>query len=169
MQARVPGASTLLEPRRGSTGQPVTRGGTALSRFASPLAFNVEPAGKEVEKELLRIGYIPSVPRREARLPGGQRVLLTPAEHRQLTQAQEDAAREFSRLMEKSQYRDLPDTVEEGGSTSKEALARRVFDGYRDRARQRLYSRGRLRSMARRARRRRSRRGLRGLEIQYGR
>lgn len=171
--SRVPGLTFTLPEKRTATGDAATRptgAAAGISRVISPVQPSPEREGKEVTKELLRIGYIPSQPKREIRLPNGQRLRLDDNDYAEVQNAHKTASEEVRRLMSQSSYRVLPDTVEQGGSDSKEAKIRQVFDRHRDGARKKVYARLRIkRKKTRKSRARKGRRKVARRKVTSGR
>jgi len=85
LMSRVPILSESVPAKLTGTGEPVKRGETALSRFASPFRYSPE-AGPEanLERLFLETGYNPSTPPKSVSIPGGKgrRVELTQQERR---------------------------------------------------------------------------------------
>jgi hypothetical protein len=70
--ARLPGVSTLLEPKRRGTGEPVERKGSAVERFISPLPRSVEKGEEaDLERAFVAANYVPSPPSRTVKIPKG--------------------------------------------------------------------------------------------------
>lgn len=126
IQARLPGLSQALPAKRTATGGPAERPGNFVSRLALPTTISPEKRGREVEKELLRIGYAPGPPKREVTIKG-RSYRLNDREYRELFRGREEAAQEVRDLLGSDDYLSLPDTVEEGGNQSKEGMVRRIY------------------------------------------
>jgi hypothetical protein len=138
MQARVPFASRSLQPRYTATGEEMRRSGTALERFASPADRSVAKPNAHLEQLLSRIGFVPSLPSKQARV-GGESIALKPEQYRRLVTGNREAS-DFIRqnYLGDPEFQALPDTMDEGGKRSKEHLIRQVYDRFRDRKRSQL-------------------------------
>jgi len=121
----------------------MTRGGTAIERFASPADRSAERTDTTLEKTLVRIGFAPSLPSKQGRvpLPGGkgEKVDWSPEQYRQLVAGNREAS-DFIRknYLGKPTFESLADTEDEGGQRSKEYLIRQVYDRFREQRRETL-------------------------------
>jgi hypothetical protein len=82
VMSRIPGVSRTLPKRVRGTGVPIERREHPISRAISPIRYGRERPGKELEKLMLDIGYIPSRPPKSITVPGtgGRKALLTQRE-----------------------------------------------------------------------------------------
>ncbi len=145
MQSRIPGLSQQLEPRKTPSGAAMERGGNFVTRAIVPSAISESKSTPEakIANELLKVGYSPDPPRRQVTI-GGRKIDLTNEEYKSLEDAKERASAEVLRVMHTPQYQQLVDSVEEGGQNSKEAVVRRIYQGYQERARHELYRTSRI-------------------------
>jgi hypothetical protein len=154
MVSQVPGVSSVLPSRYGPTGEPAMRPGAgagllgAVARFVSPVIPTFEKPEAKLEAEMARVGYAPGETRQYLQIQG-VRIPLRKDELDVVRLADEAAARELRHVITTGRWDVLPDTIEEGGSQSKEALIKKVYSKYRDSARQRLLRSRSFRSHAR--------------------
>ncbi len=144
LKSRIPGLSQTLPAKTSATGAPVERPGTPLSRGVWPIALSRERENP-VLAEASRIHMVISPPSRRVRIPGGKGRPATPYdtqpdEFALLQQGHERATEEAARKIQSPYYQTLPDTIEEGGTRSKEAVLRSIFEKQRNRARNSLFS-----------------------------
>jgi len=134
--SRVPGLSMTLSARLSGTGATVQRPGTAATRFLLPSQPSREKPGAALEQTLVRLGIVPSEPPRELTIKG--RKVRLEDDERQLLAAARQATMRYLRenVVSQAWFERLPDTIEEGGDGSKEAVIRRSLDRFSDRARQ---------------------------------
>lgn len=134
--ARVPWFSERVPARLTGTGEPITRGEGAFSRFASPFRYS-EEAGpeKNLERLFLETGYNPSAPPRNMRLPGtfGRRVDLTHPE-RETYAAYTQRATEFARGLAKDGDWSALDVY------AKQEVLRRIYRYAHDAGRRAVYA-----------------------------
>lgn len=137
----VPGLSQMLPARYGPTGEPIVRPGEgvagALMRSTSPIQISPERQGRNLEGLMAQIGYVPADPKTSMTIKGQQ----IPLERDQLElvhKADRAAAYELRLLVNNPLFGHLPDTIEEGGSRSKEGVIRKIYDKHRDLARQEI-------------------------------
>jgi hypothetical protein len=142
--SRIPGASLSLAERKGGTGEAIERQGNAATRFLFPQQITATKAGRELESELVSIGYVPSQPKREITLPASGntpsvKVRLSDEEYAYLQDAHQKASEYIRKnLLKDPKFKRLPGTLEEGGRRSRESEIRRIYDRFSDNARARL-------------------------------
>jgi len=148
----LPGVSTMLPPRVGPTGEPLVRPGEgvagAVMRAVSPIQVSPERTGRELEGLMAEIGYVPSEPRTYITIQGNQ-IQLDREDLDLLQRADRNAAFELRRLLASPMFQGLPDTIEEGGSNSKESVIRKTYDKYRTLARRMMFQSPSFRARAR--------------------
>lgn len=159
--SRIPGVTLALNERKGGTGEPIERPGNAATRFLFPSQITTTKTNKELETELVSIGYVPNQPKREITLPASGntpsvKVRLSDEEYAFLQKAHQKAS-EYIRtnLMRDPGFKRLPGTLEEGGRNSREARIRRIYDRFHDNARAQLRSFPSFRAKVQQARSRR--------------
>jgi hypothetical protein len=138
-----PGTSFLLPARRGPTGEEIIRpggmgpAGMAMRAFF-PIQVSPERPGRELEAEMAKVGEVPGEPRPYMTVQGQQ--VLRNREHMDLlAQADRGAAHELRMMIRSPLWEMLPDTIEEGGSKSKEGYIRNTFNRHRDMARNMIF------------------------------
>ncbi len=144
LEVRIPGVSTLLPAKRAATGDEITRPGSALERFASPLTRSPEKDAP-LERELLEIDYAPSAPTKSIALPGtgGKvKVELTPDEMKVMQDFDRQASERLRKILRSPGYRAMP--VE-----ARQKYVRRIYDQAGTAAKQRVISSAAFRSRAR--------------------
>jgi hypothetical protein len=138
----IPFLSESLPARVGPTGEEIRRPGEgvagAVMRAVSPIQVSPERPGRELEALMAQIGYVPGEPRPYITVQGEQ-IMLDREDLELLQRADRAAAHELRRTMRLPGFDRLPDTVEEGGSRSKEAVIRDAYRRHRDRARQAMF------------------------------
>jgi hypothetical protein len=140
IQSRIPGASSYLPAKKSFAGETVERGGDPLSRFVMPATYSVSKDDRALEEFVAEAGITPTKASRDVtiRVKGrSQKVRLSDDEYALISAADQRAAESARRLMRNPSFKRLPDTIEEGGSKSKEAEIKRVFDKLRSEARAR--------------------------------
>lgn len=133
----IPGLSRMLPAKRTATGEEAERPGNPLTRFALPSQLSQDKEGKELEREFARIGYVPNTPGRTVAYRG-KKYELNDEEYGKLRDADLRAAEMARKVMRSPAYKNLPDTIEEGGQRSKEAILRSYFERARSEMRRRL-------------------------------
>jgi hypothetical protein len=137
--ARIPVVSETLPKRLGPTGEPIERPSMFPgSRVFMPVQVTAAKPGKEVEKLLVRVGYVPGVPSHDVKYRGME-VRLADDAYELLRQADRDAAEKIRRMMNQPGFQSLPDTESEGGKRSKEYLIKDAYRDARARARRRAF------------------------------
>lgn len=150
--SQTPFASRLLPGRTTPTGQPMLRQGgdsalARVARFVSPTLPTATREGTEVEELMGRVGGV-SETKPYIQLEG-VKIALSPDQRSVMIAADQKAASELRRLLASPRFASLPDTIEEGGNDSKEAVIRSVFNRHRAEARQRLLRSASFRTAAR--------------------
>jgi hypothetical protein len=142
IMARIPGASRTLPKRRRGTGEPIERREAPISRLLSPIRYSREREGKELERVMLDVGYIPSGAPRSLTVPGtgGRKALLSQSDKEIYAAYQRQATQAARRLVAQPGFARADPLV-------KERELKRIFRQARDAARERV-----LPSVARRAR-----------------
>lgn len=132
--ARIPGASTLLEPRKTPTGEERQRAGGAAARFLSPFPISEEKgtAEADVQREFDRLSYVPEQPRRVRMLSGGKKIELDDREYALLQDVYSEAASRAAKVIKSANYKRLDPEEQE------EAL-KRIYREAARRGRMRLY------------------------------
>lgn len=135
LMSRIPILSTTVPARLTGTGEPVQRGESALSRFASPFRYS-EEAGPEanLERLFLETGYNPSAPPRTISIPGGRgrKVELTQDERRLYSEYVRRASG-FARALAKNEDWSGLDVY------AKEEVLKRIYRFAHDAARREVY------------------------------
>jgi hypothetical protein len=130
--SRIPGASTLLPARMSSTGEPIERAGSALSRFLSPAQISEDKGDKDLERALGDIGYAPSQPLRKIKIPGSDtHVQLNDSEYKIMQQSNKEAAEYLRSNL--SRIKRMP-------KEEQEKAIKAVFERARTSARNRLFA-----------------------------
>jgi hypothetical protein len=148
VQRQLPLASTRLPPRRGPTGEEIIRPGTAVGRFLAPVQVSPARPGRDLEALMAEIGYAPSRSRNTMRI-SGKVISLSREDVDFMARADRSAAFELRRIIRSPSFLRLPDSIEEGGPRSKEAIIRNTYQRHRDGARQQLLARSSFRARAR--------------------
>jgi hypothetical protein len=146
--AEIPGVSTLLPERKTATGEIAERPGNAVSRLVSPIQVSSTKPGTELEGLLAQIGAAPGTPRNTMTI-NGRPVQLERGDVEFMQRADLAAAAELRRTIQSPNFQRLPDTKDEGGSRSKEAIIEGVYSKYRSRAREALLGQRDFRERAR--------------------
>lgn len=126
--AKIPGASQTLPAQTVPGGAVRERTGSFSERLISPFYRSVEKHTPEadVARELVRIGYPPTSPRKYITI-GGKKVELELGEVQQLQEAQRKATSAIHRVIKDPTYLALPDNEEDprfkpGRKTKKDVL-----------------------------------------------
>jgi hypothetical protein len=140
-KSNVPWLSEGLPAKYGPTGEPIVRPGMGIPggvmRAFSPIQISPERPGRTLEGTMAKIGYVPAPPKNVMTIQG-QAVPISPRLLELVHQADKAAAYELRMLIGSPIFERLPDTVEEGGSQSKEGVMRKIYEKHRDLARTRI-------------------------------
>lgn len=148
--SRIPGLSQELPQQSTALGLPKERTSAlpeplaGASRFLSPVQITEARAGDlyQVERELAKINLAPK-PDRSMKLSGGKSIRLNEEEFNLVQSAYLDASKNMASVIKRSGWSKLPDTEDDAtapGQETKETVAKRIFNGAKRAARQRLYN-----------------------------
>lgn len=145
--SRLPFVSRLLAPKPSPSGEIIERPGWGPTRILFPVQITEEREGRQLEKMLVRIGYVPGTPRRTL-THRGQEIPLGDADYRLLLEADRAAATRVRALMSTAGFGALPDTEEEAAEPgeSKEGKVRSIYTKARQEARKLVFARPEIRS-----------------------
>jgi hypothetical protein len=127
IEARIPGMSKDLLPRRDIWGKEIERAGTAITRLASPVPYSEAKQGK-ADKELVRLDLHPSAPGKTIR-----GIELTPQEYDAYSeQAGKEARRRVENYVNGSSYPLIKDEIKKMVITrmidvSRQATGSKIF------------------------------------------
>ncbi len=151
----IPYSSATLPAKLTPTGEPAERPGGrgiagGVARFFLPTLPSTERPGTELEALMAKVGEVPGEPRQYI-TSQGKKVTLRPQEFQVLQRADQDAAKELRKLMQRSSFNRLPDTEDQAapGQESKESVIGKVYRKHRSSARQLIWRSRSFRTHAR--------------------
>ncbi len=127
--SRIPGVSRTLPKRVRGTGAPIERREHPISRAISPIRYAREQPGKDLERVMLDIGYIPSRPPKSITVPGtgGRKALLNQREKQVYANAMQQATEGLRRIVAQPGFMEADPLL-------KEQVLKRAFRQARDAA-----------------------------------
>jgi len=136
IKAKVPFWSKTLPGQTSPSGQPRVRPGGPIERFLSPIQRSKIEAGPEAKlsEELVRVGYLPSVPKSFQTI-GGKQIPLTEQEIGWFKEAKDEARAVAAKTIKDPSYQKLPDNEEDPeyryGMTTKRDVLERIYRRFR--------------------------------------